>query len=50
MLSVTHRETVVRHHTNVLRITHNGAWMHEKVVNPVKIGELVETPEVSYEQ
>nr|CAJ2475608.1 unnamed protein product [Leishmania braziliensis] len=42
MISVTHREVVIRHHTNILRIARGGKWSVEKVRNPVKIGERVE--------
>ncbi|KAK7201805.1 glycosomal transporter (GAT3) [Novymonas esmeraldas] len=43
MISVTHREVVIRHHTNVLHIGRGGKWTVDKVRNPVKIGERVET-------
>ncbi|EPY18588.1 ATP-binding protein cassette, subfamily D (ALD), member 3 [Strigomonas culicis] len=43
MISVTHREVVIRHHTNVLKIKKGGLWTCEKVKNPVKVGERVET-------
>ncbi|KAG5501398.1 hypothetical protein JKF63_03211 [Porcisia hertigi] len=42
MISVTHRDTVIRHHTNILRISRGGKWAVEKVSNPLKIGERVE--------
>lgn len=43
MISVTHRDVVIRHHTNVLKIGHGGQWSVEKVINPVKVGERVLT-------
>jgi vitamin B12/bleomycin/antimicrobial peptide transport system ATP-binding/permease protein len=43
MISVTHRDVVIRHHTNILKICHGGKWTVEKVLNQVKIGERVET-------
>lgn len=43
MISVTHREVVIRHHTNVLKIKKGGLWTSEKVKNPVKVGERVDT-------
>ncbi|KPA73489.1 putative ABC transporter [Leptomonas pyrrhocoris] len=43
MISVTHRDVVIRHHTNILKISHGGKWSVEKVTNTVKIGERVET-------
>ncbi|KPI86814.1 putative ABC transporter [Leptomonas seymouri] len=43
MISSTHRDVVIRHHTNVLRIFRDGKWTAEKVPNTVKIGERVET-------
>ncbi|CAG9576647.1 putative ATP-binding cassette protein subfamily D,member 1 [Leishmania major strain Friedlin] len=43
MISITHRDVVIRHHTKILRIAHGGKWTVEKVRNPVKIDERVET-------
>ncbi|GET89689.1 abc transporter, putative [Leishmania tarentolae] len=43
MISITHRDVVIRHHTNILRITRGGKWTIEKVRNPVKVGERVVT-------
>lgn len=43
MISVTHRDVVIRHHTNILRISRGGCWTAEKVSNPVKVGERVIT-------
>lgn len=42
MISVTHRDVVIRHHTNVLKMKRGGVWTAEKVRNPVRIGERVE--------
>ncbi|KAG5475538.1 hypothetical protein LSCM4_04120 [Leishmania orientalis] len=43
MISVTHRDVVIRHHTHILRIERGGKWRVENVRNPLKIGDHVET-------
>lgn len=43
MISVTHRNVVIRHHTNMLRIAKGGKWRTERVTSQVPTGELVET-------
>lgn len=47
MLSVTHREVVIRHHANILKINKGGAWKTEKVRNPVPVGTRVEDSNVT---
>ncbi|KAL7703493.1 ABC transporter [Lotmaria passim] len=47
MISVTHRDVVIRHHTNILKIAHNGKWAVEKVMNTVKVGERVSTDDMT---
>lgn len=41
MISITHRDSVIRHHSHVLRIKKNGRWLLEKVPNRLKVGETV---------
>lgn len=43
MISVTHRDVVIRHHTNILKISKGGKWAVEKVANQVPMGERVLT-------
>lgn len=42
MISVTHRDVVIRHHSNILKFGHDGSWTAEVVPNRVAIGESVE--------
>lgn len=41
MISVTHRDVVIRHHTNILKFGRNGAWHTEKVAHRVRIDEAI---------
>ncbi|CAD2215391.1 ATP-binding protein cassette, subfamily D (ALD), member 3 [Angomonas deanei] len=43
MISVTHRDVVIRHHNKILKIKKGGEWRVEDVKNPVAIGERVDT-------
>lgn len=43
MISVTHREVVIRHHTHMLRLEGSGKWSATAVPDRVKVGERVVT-------
>lgn len=40
MISITHREVVMRHHSHVLRLKKHGKWTLEEVPNRLAVGEL----------
>lgn len=41
MISITHRDSVIRHHSHALRIKKHGRWALERVQNQLKPGEIV---------
>eukprot|EP00796_Vickermania_ingenoplastis_P008756 gene8757-6159_t len=44
MISITHRESIIRHHSHVLRLMKQGRWSLEPVLNRLPIGEVAISP------
>lgn len=42
MISITHREAVIRHHSHILHIKKQGRWKLDRVPNQLKVGDVLE--------
>lgn len=43
MISITHREVVIRHHSHLLRVKKNGKWSLDKVPHQLNVGERAQS-------
>lgn len=41
MISITHREAVIRHHSHILHLKSQGRWKLDRVPNQLKVGDVL---------